>query len=240
MVKKAAIDPKAVEREILKVTQLEAVKGEKRADYLARIARVLADMDGDEWMKLSPAAKVWSNQAITATREKETAADFGDLDYSEEIAKAWEAGEGEAGEAPGAAEADETGDQKEMKGKDSKSTKAAKPSKKAAKPSKAAKSKKAAKPEKAAKSKKAAKPSKKAKASNRPRADGGMQVKNGRMVGTKVEIKRMLLKKLDSSVDDIRAGLKKLGITPNDWTIRIVRADLRNTVKLMQELGYQV
>ena len=57
----------------------------------------------------------------------------------------------------------------------------------------------------------------------------------GPLVGIKVEIKKMVLKKPGVSAEEIMTALEKKGVTPSKFTVSSIRAEFRHSLKLLKQ-----
>lgn len=212
-----------IEKTLLAATGIKAQKaGEDRAKFLARVMLAVQKLSDEEWEKLSAAegAQDWYNEATEADNAGKAIADFPDAeavgDAADEAVEE-EDSEDDGGDDEGEETAEDEDEEEETKPK--KAAKAGKAPAKAAKPAKAGKAEKPAKAEKAPA--KAEKPAKAKKGTSMRRA-----------------LKRMIVKKPSRTVDDLIAALEKAGYqTPSRLTITTIRADTRDTIKVLNEAG---
>lgn len=70
----------AIEKELLKATNLKTKKGEDRQAYLVRLINAVQDLSDGDWDKISPEAQAWTNAGAKADNKKKAVVDFPDLD----------------------------------------------------------------------------------------------------------------------------------------------------------------
>lgn len=207
-------------------------KGEDRQKYLLRVALAANDkLSEEEWDQLEAEAGVqdWVTAAVKADNEEKTIKDFPDLE-SEESEDDVEAEEpvDDSGEDPDTGEDEpEEGEEDEVK-TTKKSGGGKKPAAKA--PAKKTEAKKPDTKKTEAKKSEAA-PAKKAAAGKS--TSGGVK-----KISMRRALKQMVVKSPKLSVDDLIERLEKKGYDkPSKVTITTIRADTRDTIKVLNEAG---
>ena len=204
-----------IEQELMKATGLKPKKGEDQQDWFKRLQAAVEDMKDADWDELSDPAQKWCNAAATAVKKDKDIEGFDD-----DEAPGGE--DGEDDDAAGDAGSDDAGDDdddappaKAAKGKNGKKAEKEKPA------PKAAKGKDKEKPEKE-------KPEKEAK-----------ERKSGpKSSGVKVDIKKVIIKDPQASVEDIMSALKKGGTkSPSRPTVAGIRAEFRHSLAVLKSQG---
>lgn len=210
-----------IENVLLKATgQKPLKKGEDRQKYLLRIALAANDkLNEKEWDALGADAGVqdWVTEAVVADNEEKTIKDFPDLE-NEESEDEDDGGSEEpvddGDEDPDDTEPEEGDEEEEMK--TAKKPGGKKPAAKAP-----------AKP---------AKPDTKKTDAKKP---AGKSTSGGvKKISMRRALKQMVVKSPKLSVDDLIERLEKKGYDkPSKVTITTIRADTRDTIKVLNEAG---
>ena len=210
----------AMEKALLKATAAKPQKGgEDRQKFLLRLMLAVQKLPDEDWESLAAieGAQDWFNAATDADNAEKPVPDFPDA------------------EADAEADAEEDEDQGEQEDEDNQEEdEMAKTAKKAKPPAKGASAKKepAAKPAKAAAKgadvKKPAKDAEKKKPGAAPKK--GLSMRRF--------LKQMVVKKPSRTVEDLMEALEKAGYkSPSRLTITTIRADTRDTIRVLNEAG---
>lgn len=237
----------AIEEAILGAVGAKPQKtGEPRQKYLTRLMLGVQKLPDDKWEDLAstPGAQDWCNSAIEADNAKAEIPDFPDAEDAEESSDEADEDEGlieeeEDDDAEVGEEEDEGEDEPGAEEEEEVTTKA----KPAAAGKKGAKAKAPAKaPAKAAA--KAAPAAKRANGAGQPASrKAAPEAKKAASGGKKPTsmrrtLKMIVIKKPKMPVDELIEALEKKGFSaPSKITVVSIRADTRDTIKVLNEAG---
>lgn len=216
-----------IEKALLGATKVKPQKdGEDRQKFLIRTMVGVQKLPGEEWEALAAVdgAQDWYNAATDADNAEKPVPDFPDVEAAEEEPDddAGETAEDADGGAP-----DDSSEEEQVKPK-VKKTKGAKvkvPPKKDAAPAKA----------KAGGAKKTAEKPAEKKA---VKADGKKAAPAKKGTSMRRALKRMVIKKPSRTVEELMEALEKQGYkSPSRLTVATMRADTRDTIKVLNEAG---
>ena len=250
----------SVKEELLEATKIKPKKGEAEQALMKRIVKKIDKLDEDGWSDLSEEAQVWFNSCVEAAKGKnKTLPDFpaeddADEDDEDDDDAAGDEDDDDAagdddedddaddddddGDDDDEDDDDEDDDEDDKKSKKSKA-KSGKADKKADKKSGKADNKKADKKSgKADKSSKSEKKSGKAEKSSKSEKKSGKSGGGGRGQTT-TTIKELIVKNPGITQEDLMEAMVEAGFeTPSAMTVSTVRADMRQTLRLLQEKGH--
>lgn len=206
-----------IETELLEATKLKAKKHESRQEYMARLCRATAKVTDEIWEGLSTAAQDWNNAAAEALSDGKEIADFLEDEKPEpdEDDVVNDPVDDEEEKEPEDEEDEEELDEEED-----------------LKPLAA----------------KAAKQNGKAKGKPEPEVEDEPEVEKtelrpptkshpGRKVSACHTIKKLVVKKPSITVAELAEKLKASGLKVSDVTIATLRSDLRDTLRVLNEVG---
>jgi hypothetical protein len=207
---------------------------EDRQKFLVRIMVATQKLPSDDWEALDEKAQNWCNAAVEADNAEEEVPDFPDVVDGKAVDEEEE--EPEEDEEEEEAEEDEEDEEEEEEEEPEKEPEAeeeeVKPTKKAAK-KKAAAKKAPAKKAAAKKEAEVEKPAAKKTATKKADAPA-----SGKGISMRRALKRMVVKKPSRSVDELIEALEKAGYkSPSRLTVTTIRADTRDTIKVLNEAG---
>lgn len=238
----------SIEKELLAATRCKPQKaGESRQKYLVRVMLAVQKLSDEAWADLEAVdgAQDWYNAAIEADNEHKEVPDFSDSEAQdpedgedaeddaadEDDAEEEDADDEDAGGEDDDEDADE-GDEDAVK-EDAKKVKPAakRPAAKPVKATKPAKATKPTKPAAKAASAPAAKPAKEAPAAKSTKAAGGKP-------SMRRALKQIVIKKPKMSTDELIEALERKGYeSPSKLTVTSIRADTRDTIRVLNEAG---
>ena len=196
-----------IETELLEATKLKAKKHESRQEYMARLCRATAKVTDEIWEGLSTAAQDWNNAAAEALSDGKEIADFSSVEDEKP-----EPEEDDVVDDP----VDDEEEDEELEEEASKPV--------------------------------AAKQNGKAKEKPEPEVEDEPEVEKtelrpptkshpGRKVSACHTIKKLVVKKPSITVVELAEKLKASGLKVSDVTIATLRSDLRDTLRVLNEIG---
>lgn len=214
-----------IEKRLLAATKIKPQgKSEDRQKYLSRLVGAVQKLSDDAWEDLesTAGAQEWANAAVDAEEKKKPIGDFSDSESDADV--------DDADDTDDADDDSEEAAAAEGKGGGKKAKAVAAPSKKEKQAAAAKTGKKAAdaKPEAPKSGGKGAKGGESKSAAAPAGAKKGMSMRR--------QLKMIIVKKPKTPVDDLIAALEKKGyVSPSKMTVASIRADTRDTLKVLNE-----
>lgn len=225
----------SIEKTVIDVTKMKpAGAGEKRNKFLLRAMLAIQKLPSDDWETLSRAIQDWYNAAVEADNAEQPLPDFPDVkaaapEPDEEDAQPEDPEDDEGDDdEPAPEEEEEEVTTKTAAGKGAKKPAPKKPAPKKA-PAIAAKS---AKPN----GKAPPAPAKKSAAPAPKKSAGASAGKKGPSM--RRTLKMIVIKKPKTTTEELIEQLEKKGFkAPSKLTVTSIRADTRDTIKVLNEAG---
>lgn len=245
----------ALEKALCKAAKIKQEEDEDRQVFLKRLVETVQELEQDQWDSIPTPAQEWQVEGAKALmkdkpvkdfpsakakapepedeEEEETTDESGDDSETEDEAEDEEEGEADEEESEDESE-DESPDEDEEES-DVEEEEEATTKKKAAKPAKA-------KAEKTAKPAKAAKPEKKAKTNGAAKSEKKVakpaKERKQRAPGAQQMIKKLLIKKIDMSVEELNDKLKAAGYKVSTQSVSSIRSGFRDACRILKENGW--
>lgn len=228
----------AIERELCKVSKTPKMKsGGDRQEFLSTLVLAVSKIPDEDWEALSDDAADWAQRASAAKNNGEELPDF--EDEGDEDGGETKLDKDEREETTGVEDEDKKPrragkSQKSKPAKEDEKMSSKKATTKSAKKSTNGSNEKSSRKTADAKTKS---DDKKATTKSAKKREPKVPSELSKSKGIKVRIKMLLIKKPKSSADDLMEQLSKSGEPPSMHTVRAIRAEFRQTVKLLKEQG---